>query len=627
MEQQDISTILLIRSVEECEPDYFSSKDLSEASIHSGVPEEETDWVQKRARYLFRKLPASWQEVPNIFRFSREWLALLCLGVFFLGIGLNSIGVRDNIHVMYNPVVFLLMWNMLVYCLVLVQYLILFQRKDTKGVLPSPEQLIKKDRLSPLKIQKEIATESKSLFSGRMTFGVHVIQKLFVKFFKEVFFLYYRFFEQKKKSLHGRAADIKVVRRYWNHWWNVGQAILLARLQYVIHCSAIFLVLGALVGIYMRGLFFEYTVVWKSTFIHDQGIILLLLNGIFGLPSLLLNGSFLTASHVAPLMGPQGVPAAPWIHLFAVSVFFFVVIPRAVLLIVAARSASTLSHKVTIHPGEEYYARYIQEAYDRQTRYLREKISEVLQIEISKLAESMAVYARDVLYNEQVVPKLNEFRTHGGRIRDLETEIAEQCGNFEEELNSYFERLLTDFKKTLGENVSRVMGKGFLSTVFHIDGAVHIVPKNPGEALSNSVAENMTNMISVAVTAAIAATVGTISGGFGKALGVAVLHTLLGATGPVGFIIGALLGVLGGGSAALLAKDKITDTIKGQKIPGFIVRRMLGESKFNRAIEDGRTKVYHSINEQVEKKLLLRKDEFTSRIVSSVAPGKHTESV
>jgi len=136
----------------------------------------------------------------------------------------------------------------------------------------------------------------------------------------------------------------------------------------------------------------------------------------------------------------------------------------------------------------------------------------------------------------------------------------------------------------------------------------------------------MTSSISLAVTGAVAATMGTVSGGFGKVLGVAVISTLLHTTGPVGFLIGALAGLLLGGSASVLARDKITDAVKNRSFPGFSTRMLLGESRMNRMIEEGRTRLYASIRRQIEDKLIEHKDEVTDQILSNITSPRSGHS-
>ena len=112
-------------------------------------------------------------------------------------------------------------------------------------------------------------------------------------------------------------------------------------LEFLFHRSAIGLVSGAIVGMYTRGIFFEYRVVWKSTFIHSSELIAILLNAVLGPAAFLLYGRLLTVEDVKPLLLEHGISAAPWIHRFAVSAFLFVIIPRSYLMFRSRRSASS----------------------------------------------------------------------------------------------------------------------------------------------------------------------------------------------------------------------------------------------------------------------------------------------
>jgi hypothetical protein len=57
----------------------------------------------------------------------------------------------------------------------------------------------------------------------------------------------------------------RVARTFWRHWIVVVRPSLLLALRRALHCAAIGLAIGAILGMYARGLFFEYNVVWRST--------------------------------------------------------------------------------------------------------------------------------------------------------------------------------------------------------------------------------------------------------------------------------------------------------------------------------------------------------------------------
>jgi hypothetical protein len=300
------------------------------------------------------------------------------------------------------------------------------------------------------------------------------------------------------------------------------------------------------------------------------------------------------------------------------------VIPqRFFLMFLESRRLRALSRHMTINPDEPYYARCIGLAREMQANRLREDISVVVQDEASRLSESVARYARDRFYNDEVVPHLIEFRNSGGRITDLEHLILAQSENFKAELDVFLETAQQDFSRSVGEGVSGVIGKKLSVIKVNVGEGFRIKPEVYQQALDGTVTDSITGGISLAVTAAVAATIGTLSGGFGKVLGVAVISTLLHTTGPVGFIVGALAGLLLGGSASIIAKDKITDAVKNRKFPGFSTRLLLGEAKMNRIIEEGRIQVYTLIKKQIKDTLITHTDEITNQILSNISSARN----
>lgn len=590
MKEKEISKILLIRSVEESESSTFTSEALLEASIVSGKAENDIALIQSRADYLYHKLPDTLKKIPDTLHLPRKWIGILCIGVFVLGIGFNYLGPSDMVHVIYNPVILLILWNIGVFALFLIRHF-----------------FMKKEKAHDTEIWHH-------------TLELGYTSSLYGRVLRKIWFSFHQYLAKKKQQIKKFSSSLKIINRYMELWWAIHQHVFMSRCTRLIHLLAVSLIMGALAGIYIRGLFFEYNVIWKSTFIHDTSNIALILNIIFGLPSQLLYGDFIQVSNISSLIRPHGAPAAPWIHLFSLCAFMYVIPERFFLALLESRRLKVLSEQITIHPGEHYYARCITLAREMQANRLQKDISNVVQAEVERLSESIALYARDRFYDDKVVPQLVHFRDNGGRIRDLEDAISQQSEGFKVELISFLETVQEDFKQSLAERISEVIGENLSPIEVTVEHGMDIHTSAYRKALDETVTAKMTRGISAAVTAAVAATVGTLSGGFGKVLGIAVISTLLHTTGPIGFIIGALAGLLLGGGASILAKDKITDVVKNQKFPAFSTQFILRESKMNQTVEEGREQVYTLIRTQISDKLALHIDEITNQIISKIAP-------
>lgn len=603
MNERDILPILLIRSLEESDPNYFTPDVQLDSLIVSGEDENDISLIRKRAHYLFQKLPETIKDIPWTLQLPRKWAVIVCAAVFFLGIVFNYLGPGDKIHVIYNPVVLLILWNMCIFAVFLFRN---FFMKGRPGRKEPPRR-------------SETGQSGTSHPDHTAPARPGYTSSAFFLIFRKIWFFFHQQATKKKRDIKDVPSPVQASSRYLELWWDMNQHIFFSRFARFIHILAVCLIIGALSGIYLRGLFFEYNIIWKSTFIHDPEDIALILNAIFGLPAQLLHRTLLDEPGISMLMGPDGVPAAPWIHLFALSAFMFVIPQRFFLMFLESWRIRSLSGKMTINPDEPYYARCVRLARDMQANRLKEEITVVVQAGISRMAGSVALHARDRFYDDIIVPQVVHFRNNGGRISDLEQEILQQSENFKAELDSFLETAREDFSRSVAEGVSRVIGKKLSVTEVHVADGIRIKPEVYREALDGTITDGMTDGISLAVTAAVAATLGTLSGGFGKVLGIAVVSTLLHTTGPVGFIIGALAGLLLGGSASIFARDKITDAVKNQSFPAFSTRLLLGESKMNRMIEEGRIQVYTLIKKQIEDALIPLTDGITNKILSNIS--------
>ncbi len=105
-----------------------------------------------------------------------------------------------------------------------------------------------------------------------------------------------------------------------------------ARAGALLHAASALFAVGLLAGLYLRGLAFEYRAGWESTFLDADGV-RWLLGLVLGPASALTGLALPDAPALADLRfdaGP-GERAARWIHLYAVSVALYVLVPRLLL--------------------------------------------------------------------------------------------------------------------------------------------------------------------------------------------------------------------------------------------------------------------------------------------------------
>jgi hypothetical protein len=110
---------------------------------------------------------------------------------------------------------------------------------------------------------------------------------------------------------------------------------------------------------YWRGLTLEYVAAWESTFLSASGV-RTALEAVYG-PAALLTGIPLprTDAEIAALHWRTGggVRAAPWIHLIAITAVLWIVVPRALLALVATLRAARLARRAPLPPAVLVHAR------------------------------------------------------------------------------------------------------------------------------------------------------------------------------------------------------------------------------------------------------------------------------
>ena len=115
--------------------------------------------------------------------------------------------------------------------------------------------------------------------------------------------------------------------QYLLEWSRTSPGLWSLLLSKLFHLGAISILMGAVLGLYLRGFLLNYTFSWESTFIKSPETLQYMMD-LFLFPASRLSGI------PVPSIAPQGIdmPGSLWIHLFAVTSLFLVVIPRVILL-------------------------------------------------------------------------------------------------------------------------------------------------------------------------------------------------------------------------------------------------------------------------------------------------------
>lgn len=137
-------------------------------------------------------------------------------------------------------------------------------------------------------------------------------------------------------------------------WLAATRPLQIARLTALVHAAAACLAIGVVASLYARGLVLDYRAGWDSTFL-DAGAVRRVLGLLLG-PAAALSGQ--TLPDAAALAGLRlaaggGEGAARWIHLWALSLGLWVMLPRTALAGAAWWSARRLAARLPLPPAAD----------------------------------------------------------------------------------------------------------------------------------------------------------------------------------------------------------------------------------------------------------------------------------
>jgi hypothetical protein len=163
----------------------------------------------------------------------------------------------------------------------------------------------------------------------------------------------------------GSVAVADALRRFQRLWLPTAAPLIAARVRVVLHLGALAMALGAIAGMYVSGIAFEYRATWESTWLEAPAV-QRYLDVVLGPAARVLG---IPVPDVAPLRGPAGESsAAPWIHLWGTTLGLFVVIPRAALALLDALTAGRLARGLPVHVDAAYARRALQSGRGATTR-------------------------------------------------------------------------------------------------------------------------------------------------------------------------------------------------------------------------------------------------------------------
>lgn len=318
MTEDEARTVLLLRAVDEEGGSPFSEALRVAAWREAEGSSDLEAFARRRAGFLLRHLPASLRALRDLELPPRALAKGAIAAAAAVGLMSNAFSLDRRIHVLANPVTALVLWNLAVYVAMVAAQLRRRSRRERSEHAHG----------APLRFVLTLAARA-GIAWGRLRGGAGP----------------------------DPTAAARVRTRYAMDYAAVCNEPILARCEGRIHEGAIAFALGALAGIFVQGVAFEYRIEWGSTLASSPDTRALLAELLFFPARIALGGRFPDAAQLSLASSADGAPAAIWFSVFAITVAVLVLVPRTVLAITARLRSRRLARAVRFPAEDDYWRR------------------------------------------------------------------------------------------------------------------------------------------------------------------------------------------------------------------------------------------------------------------------------
>lgn len=164
-------------------------------------------------------------------------------------------------------------------------------------------------------------------------------------------------------STHFNAPLAPGLRRFAGDWWEVAQPLFAARGQRLLHLCAALVALGLVTGYYFRAHILLAHAGWTDGNLLGPATAHAALTLFYGPAALFAGISLPTTDGIAQLRwtvgSDGGGDAAVWVHLVAWTAFLFIMVPRLLAMLIATFGLWRLSRRLRLPPGVGTYVRTV----------------------------------------------------------------------------------------------------------------------------------------------------------------------------------------------------------------------------------------------------------------------------
>ncbi|NLX57731.1 MAG: Hsp70 family protein [Phycisphaerae bacterium] len=224
--------------------------------------------------------------------------------------------------------------------------------------------------------------------------------------------------------------------------------------------------------------------------------------------------------------------------------------------------------------------------------FVSKKLDPLVKKRVDEVAKAVATAVTGELFDQKLRPILVQFRDKGGTVASLKKQIASATSAFEPRLLGIIEEKMTVLSRALPADVTEAVGAWFDEYGLAAPSGSLELSRSSTNNVAVSVEmpdfySDIFNTVASFSTGIIASVVAMICGGGGMALI---------ASGPLGWIIGAIIGLVVGALVMFYGAEAAKDMAEGWEVPGWIRRRAVTDKK----VKETRSKLADDIQSTIE---------------------------
>jgi len=332
LREEEFRKALLVQTVVNIAPELVSQEAIKEAEFELKGEDPPECSIIPMTEVLLDHLPSAYRRlVLKPLPWPRLQLIVPLLAFFIGGLsnvlsplGLEKVlGPQRTIHVFVNPIVMLILWNIIV-----VGLFILLHRRS--GAARSPDQTSSSQLSIPsLRMERQRAEPDLPIWA-------QIVLRPLLR-------LWAVFVEPVAEQIVTTAAHARVARLFLFRYFRVYRRTIIARVETIVNLSAICLAAGAIAGMYIQAVVWDYSFFWKSTLIESPETRLVIARILFWPAAVILGQSFPNVEAIKAMAQGAGIPGAIWIHVFALTSTVYIFLPRLALIYRSASEAGKSS--------------------------------------------------------------------------------------------------------------------------------------------------------------------------------------------------------------------------------------------------------------------------------------------